>query len=118
MDLVGITALLRKFRFAFTSESELQAGIAQALDRAGVAYRREHRLAAADRIDFMLAEGLGLEVKIDGATNALIRQVHRYAQHEEIRGLIVVVSRTRLAQLPEQINGKPVAAVALLSGIA
>src|SRR3569832_1146936 len=104
MDLVGITALQRKFRFAFTSESELQAGIAPALDRAGVAYRREHRLAAAARIDIMLAEGLSLEVKIDGATNALIRQVQLYAQHEKIRRQNEKVSRTRLAQLPEQIN--------------
>lgn len=114
----GVVAALKRYRFAFTNEGELQSGIAEVLGRAGIAFEREHRLAAADRIDFMLPDGLGIEVKIDGATNALIRQVHRYVQHEAIKALIVVAGRTRLAGLPTEMNGKPVVVVSLLQGIA
>jgi len=113
-----IAALLRAYRFAFTTEAELQQAIAKVLGDAGVPFEREHRLSGADRIDFLLAGGVGLEVKIDGATNALLRQVHRYVQHEAITALVVVVSRTRLAGLPTELGGKPVVAVSLLQGIA
>lgn len=110
-------AMLRGYRFAFTNEDELQTAIAQVLSDRGVSFEREHRLSGADRIDFLIAGGLGIEVKIDGATNALLRQVNRYVQHDAIKALVVVVSRTRLAGLPTELGGKPIVAVSLLPGI-
>jgi len=112
-----IAALLRGYRFSFTTEDELQQAIAQVMFERGVTFEREHRLSGADRIDFLISGGLGIEVKIDGATNALLRQVHRYVQHDAIKALVVVVSRTRLAGLPTEIGRKPIVAVSLLQGI-
>jgi len=112
-----VAAILRGYRFAFTNEGELQQAIAKVLADTGVPFEREHRLSGADRIDFLLAGGVGIEVKIDGATNALLRQVHRYVQHDAIKALVVVVSRTRLAGLPTELGGKPIVAVSLLQGI-
>ena len=59
------------------------------------------------RLDFFL-DGLAIEVKIDGSLSALTRQVHRYAQHSAVTGIIVVTSLPRLKHLPDAINGKPV----------
>jgi hypothetical protein len=104
-----VTAALRAQRLNFTTEAELQQGIAAALKVAGVIFEREVKLSSTDRIDFLLAYGLGIEVKVDGSISALLRQLHRYAQRPEIARLLVVSSLFRLNNLPAEINGKPVA---------
>jgi len=80
-------------------------------DVAALGAQREVRVGSADRIDFLLPGGLGVEVKINGSLSGLTRQVHRYAQREEISALIVVTTRHRLAQLPDTMHGKPVRVV-------
>jgi hypothetical protein len=101
-------AALSGYSFRFGTELELQDGIARALTDRGVSFRREVVLSKRDRIDFMLDDGIGVEVKIDGSVSALTRQVFRYAELPDIRGLLVVVSAIRLANLPSQIGTKPV----------
>jgi len=102
-------SLIERHRFSFADERELQDGIAAVLAPLDVA--REVRFGPADRIDFLLPGGIGIEVKVDGSLPALTRQVHRYAQREEIAALVIVTSRRRLADLPDAINGKPVRVV-------
>jgi len=109
-DVAAIAEQIRAHAYAFTDERELQDGLAIVLaDVAGL--HREHSFSPQDRIDFLLPDGVGIEVKIDGSLSDLARQVHRYAQREEITALIVVTNRLRLAELPETINGKPVVVV-------
>lgn len=100
---------LTAHQYHFADERELQDGLAIVL--APLDAQREVRFDAADRIDFLLPGGIGIEVKIDGSLSALTRQVHRYAQRDEITALIIVTSRRRLAQLPDAINGKPIRVV-------
>lgn len=107
-----ILSVLRAYRYRFTSEAGLQAGIAAALAAAEIPFEREVSLSASDRIDFLVG-GCGIEVKVDGATAAVLRQLHRYAQHERIRSLVLVTSRSRHRQMPEALNGKPVGVVGL-----
>jgi hypothetical protein len=102
------SAAIGAFGYSFSTEEELQAGLAKALDTSGISFRREVILSKRDRIDFMLDGGVGIEVKIDGSISALTRQLFRYADLPEINGLLVVVSANRLANLPTEINGKPV----------
>jgi len=119
MTPAEFAGMISRVRFAFATEDELQRGIDEVLERAGVAREREKRLSGADRIDFFLpADGMGIEVKIKGSTADLVRQVGRYVQHPEIRCLVVIASRIRLANLPDRMNGKPVRVISLLSGIA
>jgi hypothetical protein len=47
-------------------------------------------------------------VKIDGATNELLRQVSRYAEHEDVSAILVVSTRRRHSDLPESLCGKPI----------
>jgi hypothetical protein len=103
-----VVLALRGVNFRFVSEAELQEGIARVLTERGLAFEREVKLAAADRIDFLVGT-VGIEVKVDGPLSALTRQIYRYAKHDRIDGLLVVSSLNRLAfGMPAAINGKPV----------
>lgn len=104
--LAKIASALRGARLMFGTEMEFQDGIARVLVAAGVEHRREVSLSKADRIDFLLAERIGIEVKVDGSISALTRQLFRYAQHEEISALVLVTSQLRLTHLPKVLNGK------------
>lgn len=115
MSVDILLTILQGFRFRFTTEDELQRGVAQALDRRKVPYLREHRLNAEDRPDFLI-ERIIVECKIDGSTQSLLRQVQRYAQHQEVDGIIVVTNRTRHRSVAGELNGKPII-VYLLSSL-
>lgn len=107
---------VRGHAYRFTSERELQDGLARVLDRLGVAVHREHSLNAKDRPDFFLEGGLVVEVKCDGSPADLVRQVFRYAQHPAVHAILVVVSLRRLTALPSTMNDKPVR-VAFVGGV-
>lgn len=101
--------VLRANAFTFGNEAELQAGIATALQSGGVAFDREVVLGVGDRIDFVVGS-IGVEVKLKASTNAVIRQLHRYAQVEALSSLLLVTSSLRLASaVPHELNGKTVA---------
>jgi hypothetical protein len=118
MTVAGyIAQALRAATFTFTSEAELQDGIALALQSAQIVFTREVRLTPRNRIDFFVAGGTGIEVKVDGSLSALVRQLHRYAELENVRELVVVTSLIRLSRLPPDLCGKPITAVCLARGI-
>lgn len=101
---------LGRCRFQFGTEDDLQAGISGLLLSQGIAHRREVRLTPRDRIDFLFEGGLGVEVKIDGPTASLVRQLARYAASTEVSEFAVVTSRRRhVLELPAEAGGKPVA---------
>ncbi len=115
MTLEGITGLLESFRFGARSESELQTAIAQAFEKHGVGFEREYRLSSEDRIDFKLGR-IGIEVKVGGSNAALIRQVHRYAQSDELDSIIIITTRSRHRMPAESVNGRTVVLVSLVMG--
>jgi hypothetical protein len=114
----SLASLLAGFKYRFTTEEELQRGIEQVLRDQWIGFKREYRLNKTDRPDFLVmpdrhvpgerTPGIAVEVKIGGSAAEVTRQVHRYLQHEEVAGVMLVTSRFR-HQLPAEINGKPVA---------
>lgn len=106
--LVALASLLRGYRFVITSEAELQAALARLLSDAGERFQREVVIGPRDRIDFLLDDGVGLEVKVDGSLAAVTRQVHRYAQSAVVAGVLLVTTRHRHDHLPLSFSGKPV----------
>ncbi len=116
-----LTHLLGKVRFNFTNEDELQNGIRDLLERNNYRYEREVVLSGTDRIDFMVSgfertdfnAGVGIEVKVDGSRADVIRQLHRYAQQERVKALILVTSRVKHNDMPETINDKPLKVISL-----
>lgn len=110
-----ILEVLRSARFRWTNEEDVQIGIAELLNGVGVEFKREARLGVRDRIDFLAAEGVGIEVKVAGTVSDLGMQALRYVAHERVKALVVVTTRARHTFLPPTLQGKPVHVVHLYS---
>ena len=113
-DLRSVVACLSAFRFRLTSEDVLQADIAQAFGRMSIHYRREHRLSANDRVDFlclMPMSTIAVEAKVQGGRMDIYKQCARYCEHATVDALVLA---TNVAMtLPPLIHGKPATAVLL-----
>lgn len=106
-----LVLLLRRGRYRIGTEALLQISIAEHLAAADVAFEREYRLAPAERIDFLVDGGLGVEAKVRCPPRQIYRQLERYARHAEINAL-VLISGTATGLAPS-ILGKPVFFVSL-----
>lgn len=104
---VALARHVEGFHYDLSSEDAVQRGVAVALQASRVAFRREVPVAGG-RLDFLTDGGLAIEVKLHGSTPNLLRQLHRYAQLDEVQSILVVTSRHRLAQIPTELDGKPV----------
>lgn len=109
--LEKVIAALEGNRFRFTTEADLQEGIAGALVTEDLWFVREHVLGPHDRVDFWVGASIALEVKIDGSLSEITRQVHRYAQHADVKAIVLATSRRLHDHLPDEISGKPVRVV-------
>lgn len=109
-------ATLRRFRLAQNTERELQSAIADALTQARIPFEREAKLSSRDRPDFLLEQGVALEVKTKGALSSVCTQLTRYAEHDRVT-VVVLVSTRRVHVAPEELAGKPVLSVCVGSGL-
>lgn len=108
-----ITQALSSYRYLGVDEYAIQDGIAAALSAAGIVFEREKRLGPHERLDFAVAT-IAIEVKIRGSRADLIRQLARYARHEDVEQIILAsTSRVLLAGAPELIHQIPVTGVLL-----
>lgn len=118
-ELARMAAAVLACSYRWRQEADLQAGLLPVLrgfvtDEAELT--REARLSARDRIDFVIGD-LGVEVKVDGSLAAVTRQLHRYAQVEELAGVLLVTTRAAHLAVPRELNGKPIVVARLLGGI-
>ena len=113
-----LVSTLQKYSFSYTNEDELQQGVFAVLETLKEPFEREYVLSKSDRVDFYFPkQKVGIEAKIDHSLSALTRQIHRYVQHEEIDGILVVSGKVRLMNLPESINKKPVRCYSLIGSL-
>jgi hypothetical protein len=91
----------------FTTERQLQDGLAALFRAERFVVLREHALGPLDRPDFLIG-GVAVEVKVKGTADQLARQVGRYLAHDEVDAVVVVTSRARHRAIPAAIGGKPV----------
>lgn len=101
-----IIAVLQSIRVNLVrDEYILQDIISKELERASIAYKKEHRLAPRCRIDFLVSGGIGIEVKKGKPyTRQVIEQLERYTSSPEITAIILAVERN--LDIPKTINGK------------
>lgn len=111
-EVQAILAALSSIRIsAQPEEYQIHQAVAQALDKAGIAYIHEHRLLPGRRIDFACGS-VGIEVKKSRPDAARLRsQLERYLSQTSLTAMIVVMQRP--CRLPEHICGKPVYLLAL-----
>lgn len=86
-------------------EFKLQEIIAREFTRAGILYEKEYLLGPRSRIDFLVAGGVGVEVKKGKPYRRQVaEQLAKYAASPEITSIVLVVERT--LDIPKEINGK------------
>lgn len=101
----AVQSALRRFRFTWADEDDLQSAIESALIISEIDFKREHDLGEAGRVDFFL-DGVALEVKTHGSRFAVLRQLHRYAEHDDVTAVLLVTPSMKL-DAPPTLNGKP-----------
>lgn len=112
----AVAAALNGCRFAYSSEKDLQEGVAQALLEAGLLFERERSLGKYGVVDF-LAGRTAVEIKTQGSPSEVARQLIRYCECPDVDALVLVTGRVRLGRLPAELAGKPVVVVALWKGM-
>lgn len=98
-----IVKLLRQCPVAYSTEKEMQEGIAAYLTRHSIEYQREYRLDSHNRIDFLIGD-IGVECKTKGPAMRVFRQCERYCTFDEIKTLVLFTSFHM--NLPDTINGR------------
>lgn len=98
---------LRAARFACVDEAELQTAVERLLGGMGFPYKRELRLSARDRVDFMIDDGIALELKVKTDGAALLRQCLRYAAHDAVKEIVAASTTHHVLNLPDNVAGKP-----------
>lgn len=96
---------LRTQRYRVGQELWLQDDIERSLHFLQIAFEREARLAPAERIDFLVTGGIGIEAKTRCPPRQIFRQLERYAERDTITSLILITG-TALG-LPSTVKGKP-----------
>jgi hypothetical protein len=111
MTATELAELISQYQFNFIDEKDIQRGLFLVFQNHDIKQSREKFISECDRPDFLMEGGIAIEVKTGGTLNQLTRQIHRYAQHEAIREIIVVTPCAKLTRLPREISGKPVTVV-------
>jgi hypothetical protein len=119
MNINDVVRLVTGHKFKYSDEKDLQAGLEKLFTINNVPFRREVRLTSKDILDFVIdgEKPFGIEVKIDGSKNSLLRQINRYLAHDEIEGIFVIGSPYWVNNLPMKLNDKPIYRYRLLTGI-
>jgi hypothetical protein len=107
-----LTATLAGYRIDLSTEAAAHRDIAFALLRSGTDFQHEHVLSPRDRVDFFV-DGIAIEVKTQGARRNVLRQLERYAEHDQVTGLILVTAKGWVQGGFTAIGGKPFAVVSL-----
>lgn len=114
MNITDLLNALNATRFHFSTEDELQRGVAEKLTKLGIEFIREHQLDKRSRVDFYIPHlKVGIECKIAGSLAEIAAQVQRYCLHEDIASIIVISRRGNVAQIPDEVAGKPVHKITL-----
>ncbi len=106
--LVLFERVLRRGQYRAHAEAVLQVDLAEHLTQEGWDYEREVLLSPEDRIDFLVEDGIGLEVKVKGRMSEVWRQVARYASSPRISAVVLFTTRAQLAVMPGSMHDKPI----------
>ncbi len=110
--LQTVLTALEELRSPFALyETDIHQRVARQLEKAGLAYRHEARIAPGCRIDFLVGE-VGVEIKKGKPdARALALQLNRYAQSQDVQSFVVITQR--MVAVPKSVLGKPVRHIVL-----
>lgn len=112
-----IVAIVKQCSFRWSSEYDIHRGLLQWLQKNQQhlpSFRSEVSLSKRDRLDVLLDDGTAIEIKVDGSKTEVLRQLHRYAEHEEVTGLVLLTTRMTHTLLPPTVLDKRLAVVTII----
>lgn len=102
-----ITKILTAYKLRCSPESALQQDVAKVLRLAQIEFQAEHRFDGRDRVDFWLpGDGIAIECKVEGGKTPIFSQLLRYAEHPEVKRIILVTTRAKHRWPNQQLGGK------------
>ncbi len=104
-DCASVLHALKTVRFIISDEKDLHEQVSAALDGSGIEHTREVIIGPRERVDFLIFDGIAVEVKIKGGKLAIFRQLKRYAESDLVKEIILLSSVSM--GLPLSINGRP-----------
>jgi len=116
VSLIELINILNTYRFRYASEKDLQDGIEEALQTNGIDYLREASISAANRPDFLVG-GIVIEVKIKGSLPALLRQISRYVEHDDVESILVIGTPRWIPSVPKALSGKEIGSLRLIGSL-
>lgn len=99
--------LIDRHAFVATSERDLHDALTIVFIGAGFPVRREVRVGPGERLD-LLVDGVAVEIKLKGSWRDVDRQLARYAEHPEVRELLLVTAKAGHRHVAHAHNGKRV----------
>lgn len=110
--MADIIELLTTYKLRCSPESAMQEDIGKVLKLAEIEFTAEHRFDKRDRVDFWIpSDGIAIECKVEGGATAVISQLLRYAEHAEVKRIILVTSRSKHRWPLTELGGKPFSVV-------
>lgn len=109
-----VLGALRSLRLHLAAnEHAIHRAVAAAFDQARLLYAHERDLGPRNRVDFLVAPGIAVEVK-KGKPNStqVAAQLHRYAASPLVQAVVLVVEGN-VQEYPPEAHGKPVHYVSL-----
>lgn len=110
----SICKLLSGYKFNFNDERALQDGIETVLVTGNFEFKRELHISKKDRPDFVLANGIAIEIKVQGTQSQFLRQASRYLLDQQISELILIGTPYWINNIPPSLHGKPISKLRLL----
>jgi hypothetical protein len=101
-----VFSCLKNKRLDMNDEKRTQEQVADYLRTADICFIKEHPLDKGSIVDFMLEDGVAIEVKIKGSRMSVYRQIERYCKFDDVKSIILLC--TYPFAMPPEINGKSV----------
>ena len=95
---------LWRWRLPLENEKDTQQRFADLLTEHTIPFEREALIAGGKRIDFLLADGTGIEIKLAGSAKSIYRQLEGYSAEPRIERLVLLTAKAMA--LPPLIGGK------------
>lgn len=107
---------IEDYRYNIQNEMDFHKGLEQAFAEAHLEVVHEYNLGKSGNIDFFL-DGIGIEVKVKGSSSAVLRQIYKYLECDEVKEIILVTTKNTHRGMPNELLGKSVHVVVISPGL-
>lgn len=94
MTLQKLFDILKAKRFTLENEKVTQYQIEQVLIEHKAPYVREYFLDERSEPDFLVGDGIVIEVKIKGQKRKILQQILRYSNHPDVKAVLLITNVT------------------------